>query len=110
MRNVGQLVGTHDFLFVTLDTLRFDAAADCLAAGRTPNLARGLPPEGWERRHTPGNFTLAAHAAFFAGFLPTPARPGRHRRPFALAFDGSETIGDGTCVLAGANIVEGLAA
>ncbi|MEJ7603598.1 MAG: STM4013/SEN3800 family hydrolase, partial [Kofleriaceae bacterium] len=67
-------------------------------------------PDGWERRHSPGTFTYAAHQAFFAGFLPTPARPGRHRRRLALGFEGSETIAAGTCVLEGANIVEGLAA
>jgi hypothetical protein len=107
MRNVGQLVGTHDFLFVTLDTLRFDAAAACHATGRTPNLAAVLPPEGWERRHTPGNFTLAAHAAFFAGFLPTPAKPGKHPRPFALRFPGSETTTPQTAVFDAPDIVAG---
>ncbi|HEY1549287.1 MAG TPA: STM4013/SEN3800 family hydrolase, partial [Kofleriaceae bacterium] len=63
----------------------------------------------WERRHAPGTFTLASHAAFFAGFLPTPDAPGRHPRRFALAFAGSETIGAETDVLEGATIVEGLA-
>ena len=43
-------------------------------AGRTPHLTR-LLPRGWEERHSPGSFTYAAHQAFFAGFLPTPARP-----------------------------------
>ena len=37
------LVGSHDILFVTLDTLRFDVAVEQLAAGRTPTLARVLP-------------------------------------------------------------------
>ena len=72
---MNDIVGTHDILFVTLDTLRHDVAAEELAAGRLPNLARVLP-DGWERRHTPGSFTFAAHAAFFAGFLPTPDRAG----------------------------------
>jgi hypothetical protein len=103
------IVGTHDLAMITLDTLRFDVAADELAEGRTPNLG-ALLPGGWERRHSPATFTYAAHAAFFAGFLPTPARPGPHRRPLALGFEGSETIGPETCVLEGATIVEGLAA
>jgi Sulfatase len=107
--DMNAIVGTHDLALIVLDTLRYDVAAEELAAGRTPNLA-ALFPGGWERRHSPGTFTYAAHAAFFAGFLPTPASPGRHRRRLALGFEGSETIGDGTCVLEGATIVEGLAA
>src|SRR4051812_9320189 len=77
MLEARRLVGTHDILFVTLDTLRYDVAAERYAAGRTPHLAAVLPAGGWEKRHSPGNFTFAAHAAFFAGFFPTPARPGR---------------------------------
>src|SRR6266550_8981824 len=77
--NARQLVGTHDVLFVTLDTLRYDVAVDCLASGRTPNLASVLPGAMWEKRHSPGNFTYAAHQAFFAGFLPTPADPALER-------------------------------
>jgi len=103
------IVGTHDLALITLDTLRYDVAVEELAAGRTPNFAR-LLPAGWEQRHSPGTFTYAAHAAFFAGFLPTPAHPGRHARAFALGFEGSETIAPTTCVLEGATIVEGLAA
>jgi hypothetical protein len=101
------IVGTHDIALITLDTLRYDVAVDELAAGRTPNLAKLVGT--WEQRHTPGSFTYAAHAAFFAGFLPTPAHPGRHPRLFALRFEGSETTTAGTCVLDGATIVEGLA-
>lgn len=78
------LIGSHDLLFVTLDTLRYDVAAELAETGRTPNLARALPG-GWERRHSPASFTYAAHQAFFAGFLPTPTTPGPHpgcsRRP-----------------------------
>ena len=107
--DMNAIVGTHDLALIVLDTLRYDVAAEELLAGRTPNLA-ALFPGGWERRHSPGTFTLAAHAAFFAGVLPTPASPGRHRRRLALGFEGSETIGAGTCVLEGATIVEGLAA
>ena len=108
MFDTNAIVGTHDLALITLDTLRYDVAIDELAASRTPNLAARLPG-GWERRHSPGTFTYAAHAAFFAGFLPTPARPGPHARRFALRFEGSETISPETCVLDGATIVEGLA-
>jgi hypothetical protein len=109
MIDMNAIVGTHDLALITLDTLRYDVAAEELAAGRTPNLAK-LIGGAWELRHSPGSFTYAAHTAFFAGFLPTPARPGRHPRRFALRFEGSETTGSGTCVLDGATIVEGLAA
>ncbi|HEY1379152.1 MAG TPA: STM4013/SEN3800 family hydrolase [Gemmataceae bacterium] len=102
-------VGTHDVLLLTLDTLRFDVAMDCLCRGRTPTLAGVLPPGGWEERHSPGSFTFAAHAAFFAGFLPTPARPGKHPRPFAARFPGSETTAAGTCVFDAPDVVTGLA-
>lgn len=104
------IVGRHDIVLLTLDTLRYDAAQRCFERGELPVLAPHLPAAGWERRHTPGSFTYAAHAAFFAGFLPTPARPGPHPRLFALAFEGSETIAAQTRVFAGrADIVGGLA-
>ena len=106
---MNEVVGTHDVLFVTIDTLRFDVAERLAAEGRTPNLARRLPGGRWEKRHTPGSFTLAAHEAFFAGFLPTPAVPGRHPRLFALAFQGSETTAPTTCVLDAPDLVTGLA-
>jgi hypothetical protein len=103
-------LGQDDFLFLVLDTLRWDVAREALAEGRTPNLHAVLGPRGWEQRHTPGNFTYAAHQAFFAGFLPTPIAPGRHPRLFALRFEGSETTGERTIVLDGPNIVAGLRA
>ena len=71
-----EIVGRCDILFITLDTLRYDAACDALARGLTPNIAARLPNQMWEERHSPGSFTYAAHQAFFAGFLPTPAQPG----------------------------------
>ncbi|MGI5237497.1 STM4013/SEN3800 family hydrolase [Dactylosporangium sp. CA-139066] len=104
------LLGSHDLLFVTLDTLRYDVAAGRLAAGRTPNLARVLPGGAWERRHTPASFTYAAHHAFFGGFLPTPAGPGPHDRPFAARFPGSTTVGADTWVFDAPDVVTGLRA
>ncbi|HTE19484.1 MAG TPA: STM4013/SEN3800 family hydrolase, partial [Armatimonadota bacterium] len=108
MLRARELIGTHDVLFITLDTLRYDVARDALAAGRTPNLARVLPGGRWEERHSPGSFTYAAHQAFFTGFLPTPAAPGQHPRLFALRFPGSETTGPHTCVLDAPDLVSGL--
>lgn len=110
MIDLNQIVGTHDILFITFDTLRYDVAKKLLAQGLTPNLAAVLPKSGWEERHSPGNFTYAAHHAFFAGFLPTPIAPGIHPRLFALGFEGSTTTNNLTCVLDGSNIVDGLAA
>jgi hypothetical protein len=109
MIDARSLVGTHDVLFVTLDTLRYDVAVEALRQGLTPHLARLLPGGTWEERHSPGNFTYAAHQAFFAGFLPTPARPGRHPRLFAAQFPGSETTAAETCVFDAPDIVTGLA-
>jgi hypothetical protein len=98
---------SRDILMVTLDALRFDTAERCFREARTPNLAQRIP-QGWEPRHTPGSFTYAAHAAFFAGFWPTPIHCGTHTRPFALRFPGSRSQGPNTLKLAGSNIVEGL--
>lgn len=108
--DAARLIGTHDVLFVVLDALRYDVAAAALAAGRTPNLAAVLPGGVWEERHSPCTFTFGAHQAFFAGFLPTPVRPGRHERLFAARFAGSETTGPRTAVFDAPDIVAGLAA
>lgn len=99
-----------DLLFITLDTLRYDVAQAAFEAGELPVLSTVLSPSGWERRHSPGTFTFAAHAAFFAGFLPTPVTPGPHQRLFALDFPGSTTIGPATRVLQGPDILRGHAA
>ncbi|MCM2425229.1 STM4013/SEN3800 family hydrolase [Streptomyces sp. RKAG337] len=107
---MNEIVGRHDLLLVTLDTLRFDVAQELAAAGRIPHLAARLPPGGWERRHAPGSFTYASHQAIFAGFLPTPATPGPHPRLFAARFAGSETTADGTYVFDTPDLVSGLAA
>jgi hypothetical protein len=107
--NINAIVGTHDIIFLTFDTLRYDVAQSLWQAGRTPNLAALLPNTGWEKRHSPASFTYAAHHAFFAGFLPTPIAPGIHSRPFALQFEGSTSIASETCVLDGASLPEGLA-
>jgi hypothetical protein len=107
--DMNQVVGTHDLLWITLDTLRWDVAEEARAAGRTPFLA-GLLGGPWERRQTPGSFTYAAHQAFFSGFLPTPEGPGPHPRRFAAAFPGSETTTADTYLFAAADLPRGLAA
>ncbi|ABF86619.1 conserved hypothetical protein [Myxococcus xanthus DK 1622] len=107
--DMNAVIGTHDLLFITLDTLRYDVAEALAAQGRTPNLSALLPGGRWEQRHSPASFTYAAHHAFFAGFLPTPATPGLHPRLFSMRFEGSETTASDTCVLDAPDLVTGLA-
>src|SRR4051794_25315661 len=107
MINANAVIGPPDVLLLAPGTPRFDGACEGLRRGRTPHLAALLPGGAWEERHTPGSFTFAAHAAFFAGFLPTPARPGRHPRLFAVRFPGSETTTDATAVFDAPDIVTG---
>jgi len=106
--NARALVGSHDVVMLVLDTLRYDVAVALHEEGRTPTLS-ALLPDGWELRHAPASFTYPAHQAFFAGFLPTPARPGPHPRLFAARFEGSETTADETYVFDAPDIVSGLA-
>jgi hypothetical protein len=108
--DMNAVVGSHDIVFITLDTLRYDVAQALFEAGELPVLGPHLPPGGWEQRHSPASFTYAAHHAFFAGFLPTPAQPGRHARLFATSFHGSETTSAHTRVFDQASIVAGLSA
>ncbi|MCL2731188.1 MAG: STM4013/SEN3800 family hydrolase [Actinomycetia bacterium] len=106
---MNEVVGRDDLLLVTLDTLRYDVAAELAAEGRLPNLAPHLPGGAWERRHAPGSFTYASHQAMFAGFLPTPAAPGPHPRLFAARFEGSESTAGDTWVFDTPDLVSGLA-
>ena len=110
--NFSQIVGSHDILLVTLDTLGFDVAQQEYENGRLPHLSPYLGASGWERRHSPGSFTFAAHQAFFAGFLPAPCEPEHHRssRLFAARFEGSETTTSTTWVYEQANLVSALGA
>ncbi len=110
MLNANALVGTHDILFITLDTLRYDVAQARMENGETPALRAYVPGGKWERRHTSGSFTYAAHHAFFAGFLPTPADDPKRARLFSARFPGSETTGNGTWVFQQPTWVEALAA
>src|SRR5688572_939534 len=104
--NARAFVGQSNILLMTLDTLRFDVAM----RARIPTLQRWLPGGTWQRRHSPGSFTFAAHQAFFAGFLPTPAYPGKHARLFAAQFAGSETTTETTFVFDAPDIITGLSA
>lgn len=61
---------TRDFLFVTLDSLRYDTADECLAEGLTPNFGNLIGR--WECRETCATFTLPAHIGMFSGMMPRP--------------------------------------
>jgi hypothetical protein len=104
------LIGQADILFITLDTLRFDAAQQAWQEGRLKTLQPYLGAVGWQMRHTPGNFTYAAHHAFFAGFLPTPLGRGPHPRLFAAEFAGSASTVADTFIFPEATLPEALAA
>ncbi|HEY0073307.1 MAG TPA: STM4013/SEN3800 family hydrolase [Abditibacteriaceae bacterium] len=107
--NARSMLGTHDVLFMTLDTLRFDVAESALRQGRTPYLKSLLPGGAWQARHTPGSFTYAAHHAFFAGFLPTPIDNPHSPRLFATRFAGSVSATETTMIFDAPDIVTGFA-
>ena len=52
MRNFKSLLGEANLLFVTLDTLRFDAAQTAWREGRLTTLQPYLGDAGWQLRHT----------------------------------------------------------
>lgn len=107
--DMNRIVGSHDLVWIVLDSLRHDVADREMKGGRTPSFA-GLFPGGWEKRHSPASFTYPAHQAFFAGFLPTPADPeADDERLFAVRFAGSTSSGPGTCIFKGPDVVSGLA-
>ncbi|MHC1747243.1 MAG: STM4013/SEN3800 family hydrolase [Cellulosilyticaceae bacterium] len=68
--NMSEIVGSHDILFICLDTLRYDVAKQEEETGGTPTLNQYGP---WRKCHAPGNFTYPSHMAMFAGYLPSPA-------------------------------------
>ena len=103
------LIGQSDLLFITLDTLRYDAAQQAWHDGQLNTLSPYLGGKGWEKRHTPGSFTYAAHHAFFAGFLPTPVGNGPHPRRFAAEFAGSLSAVESTFVFREPTLPQALA-
>lgn len=107
MHQLNQRLPHYDVVFITLDTLRYDVAQQAWELGQLPHFSRWLSPKGWEKRHTPGSFTYAAHQAFFAGFLPTPVHAPKHPRLFATRFAGSETSTAETVIFDAPTIVEG---
>ncbi|MEU9370448.1 STM4013/SEN3800 family hydrolase [Streptomyces avermitilis] len=96
-------------LFVTLDSLRHDVAHRALEEGRTPRLAGLLPGGQWERRQTPGTFTLPAHMAFFSGFLPKLPQPKQPTRLWECRPPAFKEVPPETFVFDAPNLLDGLA-
>ena len=65
--DMNEIVGKCHFLFVCLDSLRYDAAIEEQERGGTPVLNRYGK---WRKCQASGNFTYPSHQAMFAGFLP----------------------------------------
>ncbi|WBW98354.1 STM4013/SEN3800 family hydrolase [Oceanirhabdus sp. W0125-5] len=107
--NMNEVVGNNDILFLSLDTLRYDVAKEEYEAGNLPNLCGS---GGWEKRHSPGNYTYSSHHSFFIGFLPTPVEyEPLHKRDwlFLTKKTGLKSIkGSNTFLYEGSNIIEGL--
>lgn len=107
--DMNQIVGTSDILFICLDTLRYDVAADEEAAGTTPVLNRYGP---WIRCQAPGNFTYPSHHAMFAGFLPCKSDVKRMEERELLFYPTDiglrRKVPKGAYAFQGSTIMEGL--
>ncbi|WP_052869177.1 STM4013/SEN3800 family hydrolase [Streptomyces niger] len=109
MINAAEIIHARSsILFVTLDSLRYDVAETALTAGRTPRLAGMLPGGQWERRWTPGTFTLPAHKAFFHGFLPKLPQPQQPPRLWECRPPAFKTVRPETFVFDAPNLLAGL--
>ncbi|WP_225828482.1 STM4013/SEN3800 family hydrolase [Streptomyces naphthomycinicus] len=110
MTNAAEIIASGtNILFVTFDSLRHDVARDALADGRTPRLAGLLPGGQWERRQTPGTFTLPAHMAFFSGFLPKLPQPQQPPRLWECRPPAFKDVPAETFVFDAPNLLDGLA-
>lgn len=110
MINAAEIIGNQtSILFVTLDSLRHDTAAAAYDSGLTPRLAELLPAGGWERRQTPGTFTLPAHMAFFSGFLPKLPQPEQPPRMWECRPPAFKAVPPETFVFDAPNLLQGLA-
>lgn len=109
--DMNQIVGTHNILFVCIDSLRYDVAEKEQNSGRTPVLNRYGT---WRRCQAPGNFTYPSHQAMFAGFFPVDSDIKDMKQREKLFF--SEDIGmgrkapEGTFSFHGPTFVQGLQA
>lgn len=107
--DMNQVVGTHDILFLCLDTLRYDVAKEEEEAGRTPVLNQYGP---WVKCQSPGNFTYPSHHAMFSGFLPcefdTKSIWDRQMLFFPKNIGMGNKVPKGAFAFEGGTIIEGL--
>ena len=107
--DMNQIVGTHDILFVCLDTLRYDVAEAEQEAGRTPYINQYGK---WTKCHAPGNFTYPSHHAMFSGFLPSKVTATNFMERDLLFFPRgigmSNITPPGAFAFQGATFIEGL--
>ncbi|MFI2616669.1 STM4013/SEN3800 family hydrolase [Streptomyces sp. NPDC018584] len=109
MIDAGEIVRTGtSILFITLDSLRYDVARGALDDGMTPHMACLLPDGGWERRQTPGTFTLPAHMAFFSGFLPKLPQPTQPPRIWECRPPAFKPVPKETFVFEAPSLLKGL--
>ncbi|CAG7649381.1 STM4013/SEN3800 family hydrolase [Actinacidiphila bryophytorum] len=109
MIDAAEIIRTQtSILFVTLDSLRYDTARTAYDNGLTPHLASLLPEGGWERRQTPGTFTLPAHIAFFSGFLPKLPQPEQPPRLWECRPPAFKAVPPQTFVFDAPNLLAGL--
>ncbi|WP_234376295.1 STM4013/SEN3800 family hydrolase [Streptomyces sp. CB01201] len=109
MINAADVIGNRvPILFITLDSLRYETARTALDEGTTPHLAELLPQGGWERRQTPGTFTLPAHMTFFSGFLPKLPQPEQPTRLWECRPPAFKTVPPETFVFDAPNLLAGL--
>jgi hypothetical protein len=108
--NMKEIVGSHDILFICLDTLRWDVAFEEQEEGRTPILNQYGK---WRKSNAPGNFTYPSHHAMFAGFLPSSLEPIPLPKQERLFFPRNIGLGShapkNSFAFEGDNFVEGLA-
>jgi hypothetical protein len=57
-----------DFLFITLDSLRYDVAKMAMEAGQTPAFHKMIGD--WQRRLVAATYTLPSHVSMFSGMMP----------------------------------------
>jgi hypothetical protein len=99
-------VDPTSFLFVTLDSCRYDT----FASASTPSFDRIGPTH---RAMAPGNYTYASHAAMFVGFTPgissvkEPFLNPKFGRIFKMAYPPPLHTRRDFVALQGANIVDG---